>query len=149
MATRPDTHPPTLGARETAVIHASLRRIGGFAGILFASTAFAQSLRISETDSLITVRLRDGVVVSYNKVSPPAPRGMDSVYERSGCLHPVNSPRGRTVTQMFPVDHPHQHGVFSAWVDTTYDGESVDFWNLGGRHGARPAWSCCTNIPVT
>ncbi len=98
-------------------------------------TATAQSVKVVETDSTITVKHDDKTVVTYNKTSPPAPPGIDSVYERSGCLHPVSSPQGRTVTEMFPPDHPHQHGVFSAWVKTTYDGQSVDFWNLAGGQG--------------
>ena len=92
-------------------------------------------LRVVETDSLITVKHEGKAVVTYNKVSPPSPPGIDDVYERSGCLHPIRSPQGRTVTQMFPADHAHQQGVFSAWVKTTYDGRPVDFWNLAGRTG--------------
>jgi len=106
-----------------------------FTGVCLANVVAAQSLRVVETDDVIVVQRDTQVVVAYNKVSPPAPSGIDSVFERSGCLHPVNSPRGRTVTQMFPVDHPHQHGVFSAWVKTTYDGQAVDFWNLAGGTG--------------
>jgi hypothetical protein len=104
-------------------------------GACLANVATAQALKVVETDNVIAVRRDAQAIVTYNKVSPPAPRGIDSVYERSGCLHPVNSPRGRTVTQMFPVDHPHQHGVFSAWVKTTYVGQAVDFWNLAGGTG--------------
>ena len=105
------------------------------AGACLANTAMAQSLKVVEADDVITVKHDDRVVVTYNKTSPPAPPGIDSVYERSGCLHPVSSPQGRTVTEMFPPDHPHQHGVFSAWVKTTYDGQPVDFWNLAGGGG--------------
>ncbi len=100
-----------------------------------APTAAADSLALVETDQTITVLRDQQAVVTYNKISPAAPRGVDSIYRRSGCLHPVNSPRGRTVTAMFPSDHPHQHGIFSAWVKTTYDGRAVDFWNLAGGTG--------------
>jgi hypothetical protein len=60
---------------------------------------------------------------------------MDRVYARSGFLHPVASPRGSVVTATFPLDHPHQHGIFSAWVRTSYGGRPADFWNLAGRTG--------------
>ncbi|MEZ6124194.1 MAG: DUF6807 family protein [Planctomycetaceae bacterium] len=40
------------------------------------------------------------------------PDGLDPLYARSGCLHPVSSPEGRIVTAMFPDDHAHQHGIF-------------------------------------
>ncbi len=109
--------------------------MGWFTGTCLVDVATAQALKVSQTDDVIVVRRRSQAIVTYNKVSPPAPRGIDSIYERSGCLHPINSPRGRTVTQMFPIDHPHQHGIFSAWVKTKYDGQAVDFWNLAGGTG--------------
>jgi hypothetical protein len=100
-----------------------------------ANVAPGQSLQVIETDHAITVKHDHRVVVAYNKKSPAAPLGIDSIYQRSGCLHPLNSPKGRTVTDMFPYDHPHQHGVFSAWVKTTHAGRTVDFWNLAGGKG--------------
>jgi hypothetical protein len=100
-----------------------------------ASIATAQSLTVVETDKVITVKDDGQVVFSYNKIAPPAPDGIDAIYRRSGCLHPVSSPKGRTVTAMFPADHPHQQGVFSAWVKTKYDGRDVNFWDLAGGTG--------------
>jgi hypothetical protein len=95
----------------------------------------AQSLRVEQTDEAITLIDGDQLVVTYNKVSPDAPEGINPVYRRSGCLHPVRTPAGRTVTTMFPFDHAHQHGIFSAWVRTEYDGRAIDFWNLAGGTG--------------
>lgn len=106
-----------------------------FACVRLAPVAAAQTLDVVETDETIVVRHNSTAVVTYNKVSPPVPRGIDAVYRRSGCLHPIRSPAGQIVTEMFPFDHPHQHGVFSAWVNTTYDGRPVDFWNLAEGTG--------------
>ncbi len=97
--------------------------------------ATAQSLQLIENDDEITVRRGDRDVLTYNKVSPSAPPDIDAVYERSGFLHPVWSPSGTTLTQSFPADHPHQQGIFSAWVNTNYDGQPVDFWNLARGSG--------------
>jgi hypothetical protein len=93
------------------------------------------AFRVRETEATITVSSGDSTVLVYNKQSPAVPEGMDRVYARSGFLHPVASPRGTVVTASFPLDHPHQHGIFSAWVKTTYGGRSADFWNLPGRTG--------------
>ena len=109
--------------------------IAWLACVCLTNAAAAQSLKVVETENVITIKQGDMVVVTYNKVSPTAPPGIDSVFERSGCLHPVSSPRGRTVTDMFPLDHAHQHGVFSAWVKTIYDSRPVDFWNLARGTG--------------
>ena len=115
-----------------------LAKMSWIACFLCASLSAAAgnlALTVAETETSITVRDKDQTIICYNKVSPPAPKGMDSIYERSGCLHPVNTPRGCTVTDMFPADHPHQHGIFSAWVNTTYEGQDIDFWNLGNGTG--------------
>jgi hypothetical protein len=33
------------------------------------------------------------------------------------------------LTDGFPAGHTHQHGIFYAWVNTTYRGDFTDFWN--------------------
>jgi hypothetical protein len=99
------------------------------------SGAPGQSLEFSQTESAITIRQDGRPVLVYNIQPPPAPEGIDPVYRRSGFLHPVSSPEGRVVTEAFPVDHPHQHGIFTAWVNATYGGKQVDFWNLAGGTG--------------
>lgn len=92
-------------------------------------------LHLKESDNDITILSRDKLVLTYNKQAPPVPDGMDPRYQRSGFLHPVKSPSGATVTATFPVDHPHQHGIFSAWVQTTWNDRNIDFWNLAKGSG--------------
>jgi lysophospholipase L1-like esterase len=87
-------------------------------------------LRVVGDTNTITILSHDKPFLVYNKQSPPVPIGIDSVYHRSGFLHPVISPRGKVVTATFPADHAHQHGVFSAWVKTTWHDRELDFWNL-------------------
>lgn len=94
-----------------------------------------RQLHLLEDDSTITIRQNDKTVLVYNKKSPPVPAGMDARYHRSGFLHPVASPAGGVVTATFPADHPHQHGIFSAWVQTTWNDRKIDFWNLAGGTG--------------
>ena len=66
-------------------------------------------LAVEEDDRVIAVTRGGKVVLVYNKVSPPVPPQIDPVFQRSGFLHPVFSPRGKVVTDVFPADHPHQH----------------------------------------
>lgn len=94
-----------------------------------------EQLRLEENESTITLRHRHQTLLVYNKRSPAVPEGMNPVYQRSGFLHPVASPSGKIVTDSFPEDHPHQQGIFSAWVKTTWQDRSIDFWNLGGGTG--------------
>lgn len=93
------------------------------------------SLSLEETETAIVLSHNSRPVLTYIKVSPPVPEGLNPLYHRSGCLHPVLSPAGKPVTAMFPADHPHQHGIFSAWVKTTWNERAIDFWNLAGGTG--------------
>ena len=109
--------------------------IATVASLSIANVAAGQRLRVEQTTDTIVVSQDGHEVLTYNKRSPQVPAGIDPVYARSGCLHPLRSPQGRSVTAMFPFDHPHQHGIFSAWVKTTYDGQAVDFWNFARSTG--------------
>ncbi|MCC6510864.1 MAG: PmoA family protein [Pirellulaceae bacterium] len=98
-----------------------------------ANLAPAQELKVEQTEQTLTVLRGDKAILVYNIQSPPAPAGIDKVYERSGFLHPVYSPKGQVLTAAFPIDHAHQHGIFSAWVNTKYRNQPADFWNLAGK----------------
>jgi len=104
-------------------------------GCLLATDAGASDLSVKQSAQQISVFSGTKSVIQYNIQSPPVPVGIDPAYRRSGFLHPVHSPNGRTVTATFPADHPHQHGIFFAWVRTRYDGTPVDFWNIAGGTG--------------
>jgi hypothetical protein len=88
---------------------------------------------LRETSGTIAVKQDGATVLVYNKISPAVPKGIDPVYRRSGFFHPVMSPDGKTVTATFPFDHPHQHGIFTAWVKTKYNDRELDFWNIAGE----------------
>ena len=58
------------------------------------STSLAQGeLQLDETESVVTIRQSGKIILSYNKLSPPVSDGIDPIYQRSGFLHPVASPR--------------------------------------------------------
>jgi hypothetical protein len=53
------------------------------------------------------------------------------IFARGGYLHPVRTPSGRVVTDDYPADHRHHHGVWFAWTKTHFQGRDPDFWNVG------------------
>jgi len=107
-----------------------------FLVIVSSSVALANSpLQLIENEQQIQIVLGKQTVLSYNKLPPDLPAGVEAIYQRSGFLHPVASPNGGVVTACYPLDHKHQNGIFSAWVKTTYDGQEVDFWNLAKGAG--------------
>lgn len=58
-----------------------------------------------------------------------------AAFKRGGYLHPVRTPSGRIVTDDFPPNHIHHHGVWWAWTKTKFDGREPDFWNMGDGKG--------------
>lgn len=92
-------------------------------------------LSLSESNETLQIQYDGCPMLTYNKVSPPEPQGIDAIYCRSGFLHPVMSPSGKVVTAAFPLDHAHQHGIFSAWAKTRWQGQQIDFWNLAKGSG--------------
>lgn len=64
------------------------------------------------------------------------PEGVDTVFRRGGYVHPVLSPGGLKITDDYPSDHRHHHGIWSAWTKTQFRERNPDFWNVGGNTGA-------------
>jgi len=60
---------------------------------------------------------------------------IEPIYERGGYFHPVRTPSGRIVTDDYPANHIHHHGIWSAWTQTRFDGRTPDFWNMGQGKG--------------
>lgn len=48
---------------------------------------------------------------------------------RAGYIYPLYTPGGVQVAGDYGEDHPHMHGLWSAWTLTTFRGDKVDFWN--------------------
>ena len=84
---------------------------------------------------VISLKLDDRPVLAYHKAVAEPPAGIDPLYRRSGFIHPLATRSGLVVTDDFPPDHAHQHGLFFAWVNTTFDGRPVDFWNQHKKTG--------------
>ena len=83
----------------------------------------------------LTLSVQGSPVLKFNYQTVESPEGIDPVYRRGGYLHPVFTPNGNIVTGDFERDHPHQHGVFLAWVNTTFHGQPTDFWNQAAGSG--------------
>lgn len=86
------------------------------------------NLRLEQTADYLRIFHGDQPVLNY-WLTPQLPDALPAHYTRSGFFHPVYSPAGQVVTDDFPVGHTHQHGVFTAWTNTTFRDSFVDFWN--------------------
>jgi len=66
---------------------------------------------------------------------PPNRPDLKPIYQRGGYIHPVLSPSGKQVTDDYPVNHKHHHGIWFAWTHTEFEGRTPDFWNMGDGKG--------------
>jgi hypothetical protein len=105
----------------------------------------AVARRGPSADALRADQSADGVVKFFAGQSPilnyqakpgafPRP-DIKPAFRRGGYLHPVFSPSGRTVTDDFPPNHIHHHGIWFPWTKTEFEGCQPDFWNMGDGKG--------------
>jgi hypothetical protein len=66
---------------------------------------------------------------------PPNRPDLTPIFQRGGYIHPVLSPSGKQITDDYPSNHKHHHGIWFAWTHTEYDGRTPDFWNMGDGKG--------------
>lgn len=87
---------------------------------------------------------KDGVKLSSNgrvlmnyQMEPGAlPRDhIKPAFLRGGYLHPILTPSGKLVTDDYPANHIHHHGVWWAWTKTKFADREPDFWNMGDGKG--------------
>ena len=75
-------------------------------------------------------------LMEYQADAGDLPRdNIKPAFQRGGYLHPILTPSGRQVTDDFPTNHIHHHGVWWAWTHTKFQGRTPDFWNMGDRKG--------------
>jgi hypothetical protein len=75
-------------------------------------------------------------VIEYQAEPGELPRSdIPPVYARGGYLHPILTPSGRLVSDDFPSNHTHHHGIWFPWTKTEFEGRHPDFWNMGEGKG--------------
>lgn len=89
--------------------------------------------RVKGDDYELTIG--EAPVLQYNVSTKACPVEGFEACRRSGFIHPVYAPDGAMVSDDFPPEHPHQHGIMLAWVDAVFHGETVDFWNSMKKQG--------------
>ncbi|MDE2835582.1 MAG: PmoA family protein [Bacteroidota bacterium] len=91
---------------------------------------------VERAGHLASFRVDDRPMMAYHMEKGPMPRSdIDSIYHRAGYLHPVYTPGGRLVTDDYPPNQIHHHGIWAAWTRTRFQGRTPDFWNMGRGTG--------------
>ena len=93
-------------------------------------------IEASEENGAVTFEWQEGTILTYNASPTDLPHtDIDPVYTRGGYIHPVYTPSQTLVTNDYPPNHVHHHGIWAAWTNTVFQGRTPDFWNMGGGTG--------------
>jgi hypothetical protein len=84
-------------------------------------------------DGMLTIQSGNKNLLRYYFKTLYPPAGVDSSFKRSGFIHPLWSPRGQVLTRIQPKDHYHHYGIWNPWTHVLYEGDTIDFWNIGGK----------------
>jgi hypothetical protein len=85
----------------------------------------------------LAVRIGGDPVLAYRVDRTALPRAdIKPEIMRAGYVHPIFSPAGHLVTDDYPGNHVHHHGLWTPWTKTSFQGRSPDFWNMQNKTGA-------------
>jgi hypothetical protein len=73
----------------------------------------------------------DRPVLVYNSGEMSLP-GVRAAGTRSSYVHPIYGLDGEVLTDDFPADHYHHHGLFWGWPHVTIAGREYDLWKMRG-----------------
>ena len=100
-----------------------------------ANDSTAVRLQTAPDSGDLKVAIDGKPVLGYASSIHQPGEGIEAFYARSGHIYPLMTPNGKVITSEFPKGHVHQHSIFNAWVNTTFQGHAVDFWNQQNRTG--------------
>jgi hypothetical protein len=93
-------------------------------------------LTATRQEDAVRVAWKDRPILGYQGGLGVLPEGdVKPVYRRGATIPAVYTPAGRLVTDDYPPNHLHHHGIWTAWTKTEYDGRTPDFWNMGAGKG--------------
>ncbi len=93
-------------------------------------------MRTEKQDSALFITIGERPVLSYFFETKYPPGGVDSVFKKSGFIHPLTTLKGHEITRLYPPDHYHHFGIWDAWTHVLFEGDTLDFWNLIKKEGA-------------
>jgi hypothetical protein len=95
----------------------------------------AATMRVADEQGGLVVQAGSRYLLRYNYRTVYPPAGIDTVFKRSGFIHPLWSPHGQELTRIHAPDHYHHYGLWNPWTHVLFEGDTVDFWNLGDHKG--------------
>lgn len=107
------------------------------AAMALASQAFAaEPVTAVREGKQVVVRAGKKEILRYQAEPGDFPReDIKELFRRGGYIQSIHTPSGKLVTDDFPPNHVHHHGVWSPWTKTEFEGRQPDFWNMGDGKG--------------
>jgi hypothetical protein len=118
-------------------IEPSLKR-GAQKTYVFTESVARIPVRATTEKGMVNLRAFGREVLTYRTEKtefPPDRSDLKPIFHRGGYIHPVLSPTGKQITDDYPVNHKHHHGICFAWTHTEFEGRTPDFWNMGDGKG--------------
>ncbi|MFN2438978.1 MAG: PmoA family protein [Chitinophagaceae bacterium] len=91
------------------------------------------AIKIINADGYLTFSSHNKNLLRYNYKTIYPPAGVDTVYKRSGFIHPLWSPRGQELSRINAPDHYHHWGLWNPWTQVLFEKDTIDFWNLAKK----------------
>jgi hypothetical protein len=105
-----------------------------------ARTAFGFEM-IGETSIKLSQGKQPVLTYNYGTITDPKVPQDDPRRSRACYIHPLFGLKGEVLTEDFPKDHYHHHGVFWTWPHVGIDGKQYDLWaDAGGIKQRLVSW---------
>ncbi len=88
------------------------------------------------------------LVYNFGVITDPKVPKNDPRRGRACFVHPLYGLSGETLTESFPKDHYHHHGLFWAWPHILIEGKEYDLWVDQGIRQRFVRWICREAGPV-
>ena len=88
------------------------------------------------------------LVYNHGAITDPKIPEKDSRRTRACFVHPVYGLDGEVLTEIFPKDHYHHHGIFWSWPHVGIDGKEYDLWMYGNIQQRFVRWIAREAGPV-
>src|SRR2546422_781463 len=93
-------------------------------------------VQVAREGNQIKCSVANQLVFHYQARMSELPRpDIKPIFQRGGYLHPILTPNGKLITDDYPPNHLHHHGIWFPWTKTEFEGRQPDFWNMGEGKG--------------
>lgn len=90
---------------------------------------------VTKENGNIIIKAAGKPLLDYHYGMSYPPPGIDTVFRRSGFIHPLYAPHGQVLTRINAPDHYHHYGLWNPWTKVLFRGKTIDFWNLASKQG--------------